>query len=75
MTWDNWKPYNKNTWIEEDKSTWTWNLDHKDPHSWFKYNSMEHPDFIKCWNLSNLRPYSAKLNQHDGATKIRHKKK
>ena len=31
-------------------------------------------EFHKCWALSNLRPYSAKKNQHDGVTKIRHKK-
>jgi len=30
--------------------------------------------FRDCWALSNLRPYSAKQNQLDGATKLRHKK-
>ena len=37
-------------------------------------DSIEHPNFIKCWELKNLRPYSAKLNSIDGAKRIRHKK-
>lgn len=74
MTWNNWGIYNPGTWIEEDKSTWTWQIDHMDPHSGFEYTSMEDQEFKDCWVLSNLRPYSAKLNQHDGSTRIRHKR-
>ena len=36
---------------------------------------MEDEEFKECWALSNLQPLSAKQNQSDGATKIRHKKK
>lgn len=35
------------------------------PHSTFKYTSMDSPEFIECWSLSNLRPYSAKQNVID----------
>ena len=36
------------------------------------YSSMEDLEFQKCWALENLRPLSAKQNQLDGVTKIRH---
>jgi hypothetical protein len=74
MTWDNQGTYNHKTWKDEDKSTWVWNIDHIIPHSIFQYTSMEDQSFKECWALSNLRPYSAKQNIVDGATKIRHNK-
>lgn len=74
MSWDNWGSYNPETWDDNDPSTWTWSLDHKTPQSDLPYDSMEHPNFLKCWDFSNLRPYSAKQNVIDGATKIRHQK-
>jgi hypothetical protein len=69
MTWDTWGIYNLITWKDDDVSTWVWNIDHIIPHSEFKYDSLEHSDFKKCWSLSNLRPYSAKQNVIDGARK------
>jgi hypothetical protein len=66
MTWGNWKQYNKKTWNDNDKSTWTWNLDHIIPHSTFHYEDMECQEFQDCWSLDNLRPYSAKQNIIDG---------
>ena len=75
MTWDNWKIYNKHTWIDNDPSTWVWNLDHIIPQSDLPYTIMENENFKKCWDLSNLRPLSAKQNIKDGAQRIRHKKK
>lgn len=48
-------------------STWTWQLDHIIPQNKFKYSSMQDIDFIRCWSLENLRPYSAKQNILDGA--------
>lgn len=36
--------------------------DHIRPISWFKYDSMDHPDFKKCWCLDNLQPLWAKDN-------------
>lgn len=67
MSWNNWGKYNPKTWDDNDKSTWTWHLDHIKAHVKFNYDSMEHPDFRKCWDLNNLRPYSAKDNIIDGA--------
>lgn len=72
MTWDNQGAYNKSTWDNNDPATWTWQLDHIVPHSTLPYDSYDHPNFDKCWSLSNLRPLSAKQNVIDGATKVRH---
>lgn len=72
MNWDNWKKYNKNTWDDNDSSTWTWNIDHTIPHSIFQYTSMEDQLFKDCWALSNLRPLSAKQNVIDGTNRSRH---
>lgn len=74
MNWNNQGVYDPKKWDDNDPSTWKWQLDHIIPHSTFEYDSMDHLDFQKCWALSNLRPYSAKQNLLDGATKIRHHK-
>ena len=74
MNWNNHGRYNPNTWDEKDTSTWTWQIDHIDPHANFQYKSMEDETFQQCWALSNLRPYSAKKNNEDGGSRIRHKK-
>lgn len=72
MTWQNWGNYKKETWNNNDISTWTWQIDHIIPHSIFQYSSMEDDSFNKCWALDNLRPLSAKLNNFDGANRTRH---
>jgi hypothetical protein len=74
MNWQNYGIYNKSIWIEEDKSTWTWNIDHIIPQSDLPYTSMFDDNFKKCWSLENLRPYSAKSNILDGSNRVRHKK-
>jgi hypothetical protein len=66
MTWDNHGVYNTKTWFDNDKSTWTWQLDHITPQSKLPFTSMEEENFQKCWALDNLRPYSAKQNILDG---------
>lgn len=33
-----------------------WHLDHIVPVSSFSYTSVEDPDFLACWSLTNLRP-------------------
>ena len=48
MCWDNWGH------ISAEKRTW--NIDHIYPQSKLPYDSMEHPNFKKCWALQNLRP-------------------
>jgi hypothetical protein len=44
----------------------TWQLDHVIPHIDFKYDSLSHPDFAKCWNLKNLRPMESVMNMQKG---------
>ncbi len=73
MNWENQGVYNPKTWDHggkiEDKSTWKWQLDHKKPISHFNINienPENDPEFQECWDLSNLRPLSAKQNIIDG---------
>lgn len=73
MNWNNWGKYNAATWNDNDRSTWTWQIDHIIPHSTFNYSSLNDQAFKDCWTLSNLRPLSSKKNQADGASKTRHK--
>jgi hypothetical protein len=40
----------------------TWNVDHIMPQSKLIYDSMDHSNFKKCWDLKNLRPLSAVEN-------------
>ena len=53
MTWDNHGTY--------------WHIDHIRPHASFKYDSLDHPDFQKCWALENLRPLKASENISKGS--------
>ena len=62
MNWDNWGIYNPNTWDDNNSKTWTWHIDHIVKQSDLKYDSFEHPNFLRCWSLENLRPYSSKTN-------------
>lgn len=66
MTWNNYGKYNSKIWDNNDQSTWTWNIDHIVPRSYFNYISMKEQSFKDCWALINLRPYSAKQNNLDG---------
>lgn len=74
MNWSNWGIYDKKSWNDKDPSTWKWNIDHIIPQSKLPYKSMEDENFKRCWDLSNLRPYSAKQNILDGNRKNRGKK-
>ena len=67
--------YDPETWDDNDQTTWKWQLDHIIPHSEFHYDSMDHPDFKKCWALENLRAIPAKQNVLDGVRRTRHSKK
>lgn len=40
-----------------------WNIDHIYPQSKLPYDSLEHPNFQKCWALENLRPLCARENK------------
>lgn len=65
MSWNNYGRYNAKTWVDNDQSTWTWQVDHIIPLSKFTYHSIEDEEFKKCWALSNLRPLSSKQNLLD----------
>lgn len=67
MNWQNQGKYNLKTWADNDSATWTWQIDHVIPQSSFDFADKE--EIKKCWNLSNLRPYSAKLNVIEGSRK------
>jgi len=75
MTWNNHGKYDPKSWDDNDSSTWTWNIDHIIPQSELSYVSMEDENFKKCWELSNLRPLSAKINVLEGVSRVRHKNK
>lgn len=74
MNWENLGPYEAKKWDDNDLSTWRWQVDHIIPQSDLPYTNMNDLNFKKCWDLSNLRPYSAKFNNMDGVKRIRHKK-
>ena len=52
MTWDNYG---------------MWHIDHIIPVAAFGYTTTKHPDFKKCWALSNLQPLWAKDNLRKSA--------
>lgn len=58
MNWDNYGKY--------DKNKRTWQIDHIIPQSKLPYDSMEYPNFKKCWALSNLRPLETIENIRKG---------
>ncbi len=58
MNWENYGVYK----VGEKK----WHIDHIIPQSKLPYNSMEHENFKKCWELSNLRPLEAFANISKG---------
>jgi hypothetical protein len=60
--WMSWENYGGNA-LEERK---TWWIDHIIPQSLLPYDSMEHPNFQKCWALENLRPLEKKQNISKG---------
>jgi hypothetical protein len=70
MNWDNWGPYKKKDWDDNDISTWKWQIDHIIPQSKLPYTSMGDENFKKCWALENLRPLSAKENILKGNREI-----
>lgn len=45
MNWNNWGIYKPQKWVDEDVSTWVWQIDHIVPQSELQYDSMNHPNF------------------------------
>jgi hypothetical protein len=58
MSWDNYGKY--------DSTRDTWNIDHIIPQSKLPYDTMDHPNFKKCWALENLRPLKTIDNMKKG---------
>jgi hypothetical protein len=58
MDWDNWGPYT----VKHR----TWQIDHILPQSLFPFDDLPHPNFNKCWALSNLRPLESTANMSKG---------
>jgi len=58
MSWDNWGMYRK--------GLRTWQVDHIIPQSSLPYDGLEHPNFVKCWSLINLRPFETQANLSKG---------
>lgn len=44
------------SWENYGNGEGCWNIDHIAPQSKLLYDSLEHPNFLKCWALDNLRP-------------------
>ena len=44
------------TWENHGNGEGYWNIDHVYPRSLLQYDSIEHPNFQKCWALKNLQP-------------------
>lgn len=40
----------------------TWQIDHIIPQSELPFDSLDHPNFLKCWSLDNLRPLESIAN-------------
>lgn len=72
MNWKNRGKYNAKTWVDDDQSTWRWQIDHIIPQSTFNFKSVTDEEFRNCWDLNNLRPLCAKQNVIDGVSKCRH---
>ena len=49
-----------------DENYGEWHVDHIIPQSKLLYDSMDHPNFLKCWALSNLQPLWAHENMSKG---------
>ena len=47
-----------------------WHLDHIIPQSQLPYDSLEHPNFAKVWDLSNLQPLQARMNLEKSNKKL-----
>ena len=40
-----------------------WEIDHIYPQSKLSFDSLEHPNFLECWKLDNLRPLTCEENR------------
>ena len=59
--WMSWENHGKS-----DLNKRTWQIDHIVPQSLLLYDSLDHPNFQKCWALENLRPLETQENMKKG---------
>ena len=59
--WEDWM-----NWDNYGNGDGLWNIDHIIPQSLLLYDSLEHPNFLKCWALENLRPLCSIKNSSKG---------
>lgn len=59
--WMNWDNYGV---LESDRRTWQ--IDHVIPQAQLLFDDFSHPNFLKCWRLSNLRPVESQFNLEKG---------
>ena len=52
----NWKNHAR------DSKGFRWEVDHIIPRCKLQYDSLKHPNFAKCWDLSNIRPLEWRAN-------------
>jgi hypothetical protein len=45
-----------------------WHVDHAIPQTYFKYETTDSDDFIKCWSLGNLKPIWGEINMSKNNT-------
>ena len=60
MNWKNWGQHRIG-------GVYTWQIDHIIPQSYYKYTSLEDPNFAECWKMENLRPLCSIENAKKGA--------
>lgn len=53
-------------WDNHGMGEGCWQIDHIYPHSKLPYDSLDHPNFQKCWALENLQPLCAIKNMKKG---------
>ena len=52
MNWEN----HGHGWNGKLQGQYCWNIDHIVHRSALKFDSLDHPNFAKCWALENIRP-------------------
>jgi hypothetical protein len=62
--WEPWMNWDNYGMVSLSKRTWQ--VDHIIAQSLLPYDSMEHPNFQKCWALSNLQPLCSLENARKG---------
>lgn len=54
-------------WMSWDNYGTKWHMDHIIPQSKLIYDSVQHPNFLRCWSLENLRPLCSFKNRSKGS--------